>query len=302
MLPNVPTVRPRAAAITAASLAAVVAAIAVLPAGAAAKADPVDLQPYYSVFERGKTKIPGHDTRWVPQGLAYLPGDDDLAISYYDGDGKKNSRLAIIDRGSGIKRKIVVLPTKGHVGGLAARGKYLWVADKGKITRVLLSTIAAHPDISADPKDEPIKSAGSWDAPASSFMTISGNQLWVGRYEKDRNKTATTYGFSLSKSDVPNLNGATLTTPGQVQGMAIKGSNVIWSRSTGRDNRSTIEVRPLSNPAGSGRTITAPNMSEGLAIGAGRLHVVYESGSKEYSDADYKVRTVQSAPIGRIAP
>jgi len=38
--------------------------------------------------------------------------------------------------------------------------------------------------------------------------------------------------------------------------------------------------------------ITAPNMSEGVVFGNGKVHVLYESGAKKYAGADYRVKTV----------
>jgi hypothetical protein len=36
-------------------------------------------------------------------------------------------------------------------------------------------------------------------------------------------------------------------------------------------------------------------MSEGIVFAHGELHVLYESGAKEYKDADYRVKTVHHA-------
>jgi hypothetical protein len=101
--------------------------------GRASGADPERYKPYYKIFNRGNAKIPGHDTRWIPQGLTYWPEQDALIISYYDGEHGKNSRLAVIDRESGAKQKILELPEDGHVGGLAMTPSYLWVASSGKV-------------------------------------------------------------------------------------------------------------------------------------------------------------------------
>jgi hypothetical protein len=86
---------------------------------AADAADPARYRAYYDIFNRGNSLIPGHDSRWIPQGLTYWPDREALIISYYDGDKKLNSRLAVIDRASGKKQSIFELPERGHVGGLA---------------------------------------------------------------------------------------------------------------------------------------------------------------------------------------
>ena len=77
--------------------------------------------------------------------------------------------------------------------------------------------------------------------------------------------------------------------------MAISGGRVVLSRSGGHgiDADSTLEVRSLANPSGRpGRVITAPNMSEGVVFGNGKVRVLYESAAKKYAGADYRVKTV----------
>lgn len=262
---------------------------AALPSAASA-ADPADLKSYYDIFDRGDTQIPGHDTTYTPQGLAYWPEQDALIISYYDSSKKKKSRLAVIDRATGAAKKTVALPTKGHVGGLATFGKYVYVSNGGAVTRIRKTTLLRKQGSS------PIKTAGTKKVKASSYMTITGNQMWVGNYKKNSGSTA--YRYTLSKSGVPKYSGTKIATPKQVQGMAIVGDTVIWSRSTGRDERSTLDSYKLSSSASNPITsFVAPNMSEGLAIAGSELHVVYESGSATYDDADYRVRTVQHGPF-----
>ncbi len=265
----------------------------VLVPGLALAADPARYRTYYDIFDRGRTEIPGHDTRWTPQGLAYWPETDALVISYYDGEEKERSRLAIIDRSTGAKLKILELPTSGHAGGLGMSKNYLWVADSGRVVRYRKTALAATPEGGR------LASAGTYAVRASSFMTIVGSKLWVGDYQKSRGSFA--YRYTLGKGGRPVYDGVLMSVPSQTQGMAITGDKIIWSRSTGRDNDSRIDVRPLGAPTSSaGRSIVAPNMSEGLALARGELHVVYESGSATYADADYRVRTVHHAPLAKV--
>jgi hypothetical protein len=77
--------------------------------------------------------------------------------------------------------------------------------------------------------------------------------------------------------------------------MAISGDRVVLSRSGGHgmDADSSLEVRSLKNPNGKpSRKIRAPNMSEGVVFGNGKVHVLYESGAKKYEGTDYRVKTV----------
>ncbi|WP_354702134.1 hypothetical protein DSM112329_02487 [Paraconexibacter sp. AEG42_29] len=266
---------------------------AAITAGPAAAADPPRYKLYYDIFDRGDTKIPGHDTRWVPQGLAYWPARDALVISYYDGEGKKNSRLALIDRRSGKRLQLFELPRRGHVGALAMSDNYLCVGDGGSISRFHTAVLSRTGELPF------LQAAGSYKVKASSFMTIVGKQMWVGNYDKHKDSTA--YRYTFVKGGVPRYDKVTMNVPRRAQGMAITGSQVIWSVSTGEDADSRLMVRPLTVPtAPRGRDIVAPNMSEGIVIAGNELHVLYESGAAKYKGADYKVRTVHHGLVASV--
>lgn len=253
-------------------------------------ADPPRYKTYYEIFDRGKAPIPGADTRWVPQGLTYWPDRDSLIISYYDADKKLNSRLAVIDRASGRKQSIFELPEKGHVGGLAMSASNLWVASSGTVSRISKVSLARAASGDRLPVDSTHKLA------ATSFATFDGTNLWVGTYDKDGDDPQYAYRYPLGAGELPAASyDRRVAIPNNVQGMAIKGARVVLSISGGRgmDADSKLEVHPLSSPTGKPtRRITAPNMSEGIVFGNGKVHVLYESGAKKYAGADYRVKTV----------
>ncbi|MGE4428169.1 MAG: hypothetical protein AB7G37_17085 [Solirubrobacteraceae bacterium] len=284
---------PTRLAVTALCGAAAVTGLTLAPAPPATAA-PSDLDRYYRYFDVGPKKIPGSDTYWTPQGLAYWAEQDALVISYYDSQGKRNSRLAVIDRRTGTRKKLLAMPTKGHVGGLAMSRKHLWVANNGRIVRFTKRALTRKKNLA------PLKSAGSWKVAASSYLTIHGRSLWVGSFKKGANDTGTVYRHDLNAKERPSKTKQTLTTPSRVQGMAISGDRVIWSRSYGRDVRSRIDVAELSNPTQPIRILHAPNMSEGIVAVGSRLHVVYESGSKTYADASYRIRSVHHGSLSGV--
>ncbi len=267
-------------------------ALALAIPGGAGGADPPRYRAYYDIFDRGDTLLPGHDTRWVPQGLAYWPEKDALLVSYYDGKHANNSRVAVIRRDNGKRIKIVELPEKGHVGGLAVAGGYLWAASSGTVSRYTKANLDATADGAR------LTRSAAYKLKASSFAFGTGGELWVGRF--DSNAGTTAYHYVLDAAGRPRHDGRTLPAPSKVQGMAIAGDKVIWSRSGGRDNDSRLDVRRLNDPAKTVRAIVAPNMSEGLATVGAQLHVLYESGSAIYSDADYRVRTVHHGPLAKL--
>ncbi len=256
---------------------ALLAAMA-LPSAAQA-ADPVRYKGYYDAFTRGRALIPGHDSRWVPQGLAYWQEQDAMVISYYDSEKVLNSRLAVIDRKTSAFKKYVNLPQKSHVGGLAFAHGYLWIAGSNAITRLGKRKLAATPNGGTTPTGK------TFPTKASAWVTIVGRTLYAGDFYNDK---AHRYAIDANERLVDQ--NATIATPHETQGMAVTGGRYIFSRSFGRDNDSTIQVL-------NGRSIVAPNMSEGIAVARGKLYVVYESGSSYYDDADYRVRTVHHAPL-----
>ena len=296
---KIPTTTPGALSRLLAALAACALVLA-LPVSAGA-ADPKRYRPYYKLFDRGKAKIPGHDTRWIPQGLTYWPQQDALIISYYDGEHAKNSRLAVIDRASGAKKKILELPEQGHVGGLAMSRLYLWVASSGKLSRISKSALA---DTGNGGR---LRVDATVNAPATSFATMEGDHiLWLGNYEH-RKTVAYRYPLGLDDS-MPDKPGK-VAIPSNVQGMAVFGNKVVLSRSPkpasreplARNADSWLVVRPVSKPTSTkGLERTAPNMSEGVVFAHGELHVLYESGAKEYKDADYRVETIHHALTGDL--
>lgn len=282
----------RLAATAVAGLAAA-ATLGVATEPASAK-DPADLQRYYSLFQRGPALIPGHDTSWTPQGLAFWPEQNALVISYYDSTGKSKSRLAIVDRTTGARRKLVQLNTTGHVGGLAMTANHLWIANNGKIVRYTKGALAAVGELGV------LRANGSKTVPVSSYLTANGSSLWVGRFTEGASTPGVAYRYDVSSRG--GLSGAkgSISTPSQVQGMAFAGGKIVWSRSYGRNNRSRIDVAPTGNPTQPSRIIRAPNMSEGVVTAGGRLYVVYESGSSTYANASYRVKTVHSGALGPI--
>jgi hypothetical protein len=148
----------------------------------------------------------------------------------------------------------------------------------------------------ACPRRTPLPVDSKHKLAATSFATFDGANLRVGTYEADARKPCFAYRYPLGAGELPAKSyDRKVAIPTSVQGMAISGGRVVLSRSGGHgiDADSTLEVRSLANPSGRpGRVITAPNMSEGVVFGNGKVHVLYESAAKKYAGADYRVKTV----------
>jgi hypothetical protein len=157
---------------------AVVVAVALAAPAIAGVADPPRYRAYYDVFDRGPANVPGFETSLVPQGLTYWAARDALIISYYDTAGGP-SRIAVVDRNSGRYIKTLLLRTTGHVGGLGmTESGHLWVATNNKLFRYPASTL----DRSAEAQT--VDSDRTYQVPASSFVGVRGNGLWVGQFKR----------------------------------------------------------------------------------------------------------------------
>jgi hypothetical protein len=271
---------------------AVLAAVAALAAPAlAAAADPPRYRAYYDVFDRGPANVPGLDTSLVPQGLTYWTARDALIISYYDTAGGP-SRIAVVDRKSGRYIKTLLLRSTGHVGGLGmTQSGHLWVATNQKLFRYPASTL----DRGAEGRT--VDSDRTYNVPASSFVGVRGNDLWVGQFE--RSGTPLAYPYRVDAFGVLKRAGVAFPVPTRTQGMAATDRHFIFSRSFGHNSDSQIKSVGRGS-AGDGPTLTAPNMAEGMVFAGGEIHVLYESGAKHYSNADYRVRTIHHAPVAGL--
>jgi hypothetical protein len=269
-------------------LAALLVGAALAAPALAGAADPPRYRAYYERFDRGPALIPGHDTSLVPQGLTYWVARDALIISYYDSAGGP-SRIAIVDRESGRRLKTLLLRTTGHVGGVGMTiSGHLWVATRGTLFRYPASTLERGRDGTTVDSDR------GYDVPASSFVGVRGNDLWVGRFARSGDPRA--YPYRVTATGALRSAGRSVSVPTTTQGMAVTDNHFIFSRSFGRDADSRIESYARRVPIANGPMLTAPNMAEGMVFAGGEIHVLYESGSALYDDADYRVRTIHHAP------
>jgi hypothetical protein len=270
---------------------AVLAAAALAAPALAGAADPPRYHAYYDVFDRGPADVPGLNTSLVPQGLTYWAARDALIISYYDTAGGP-SRIAIVDRGSGRYIKTLLLRTTGHVGGLGmTQSGHLWVATNEKLFRYPAGTLDRGAEAGT------IDSDRTYNVRAWSFVGVRGNDLWVGQFKGSGNPLA--YPYRVDALGGLHRSGAAFPVPTRTQGMAVTDRHFIFSRSLGDDNDSQITSVGRGS-AGDGPTLTAPNMAEGMVFAGGEIHVLYESGAKRYSGADYRVKTIHHAPFAAL--
>lgn len=268
------------------------------PTEAAASAHPAVYNEYYTYFNVRSHTMPRHDTRWVPQGITWW-GSDKLIVSYYDGDHeyghRANSIISIMTRSATQEIKALRLNTQRHIGGLATAGGYLWVAMDGRLLRYSPSKLAAaHGSLIHADKEWSVHSAAS-------YANGDGSSVWVGTC--DQYHRSTMYRYQIVDG-VPKLR-ESLTTPSQVQGVAVTSSKIVWSKSWGWANSSLI-VWPrhvtYNGSTAIGNGIVAPPRSEGLTIANNRLQLVYESSANAYRPGAGNHPVVRSVHFGRMPP
>jgi hypothetical protein len=118
--------------------------------------------------------------------------------------------------------------------------------------------------------------------------------------EFDRSGSPRAYPYRVTANGGLQSAGGSIPVPRSTQGMAVTDGHFIFSRSFGRDDDSRIESFARRAPLANGPSLVAPNMSEGMVFAGGAIHVLYESGSAKYADADYRVRTIHHAPARRL--
>lgn len=221
----------------------------------------------YMTFAGRGPVIPGLVHGFIPQGMEYLPEHESVVISNYM-LGDRASALTLVSMQDGELEKVLWLHNKdgsrhrGHMGGVAATKKHLWLASGKYFYKIPLEKITKA-------TEDPGLSLG---IPLStevkcSFATASGSVLYIGEFRtwgrRYSTKTSHTYktahgsrnhalmaGFVLdeqtdsikasmieSKTAYPSF---FISIPDKVQGAAFMGEYVILSQSYGRKNNSYL--------------------------------------------------------------
>lgn len=263
-------------------LAALLTAL-VAPAGA--HADPgsypgkVSYPTYNSRFWAGPAI--GHLGGYIPQGLAYWSAKDALVTTYYDEDDAGSPALISVRNRLGEQKERKWLKmVGGHAGGAVIKGGYLWVAStsaagRSYVYRYSLSRITA-----AEPKQY-LTYDKAYPVAVSSYVTVRGGDLWVGKHTTSDSVAGTMYRYNISaRGNVGTKVLGTMTTPGRVQSASFSNGRVIYSRSYGRTKASTITVVNLTT--GRSSSFGAPSMTQGTTIAGGWLYLTTESGASHY--------------------
>lgn len=254
---------------------------------------------FFKSFNKG-AKIPLVSSKtkdaWVPQGMEYLPSKNWMLFTYYwKPEGTKAVALAVVDMKTNKHIKTVYLyesakvAHKGHGSGVTVSKNHIWLAStgskKGNVFKFKIN------DLVKAKNGGKLVATKSYKLKAASYTTYYDNKLWVGKYANGSsglcspNKNGgVIYSYKLnSKEDIVSTTPtSTWKTPDRVQGAAITSNRIIYSQSCGRNNNSTLYSYTKGSKGKQVFRITAPPMTEEIAIAKNKLYVNFESGAKEY--------------------
>lgn len=214
---------------------------------------------YYAASEKA-FRIPGLDENFVPQGIHYDAERDTFLVGGYSSD-KTASPVYIVNRASGECEKRVSLAKadgsdfRGHAGGIAVYGAYVYVA--GGDDRCLY--VWSYEELLAAENGGRILCLGSFSTKVSeedfvdvSFVTVSGDRLFLGEFDDEpiystleSHKMTTSAGdyqqalaveYCLSDEAEFGIEPTPLAAyslPNCVQGLAVDGDKVYLSTSYG---------------------------------------------------------------------
>lgn len=239
------------------------------------------------------------DGSWTPQGLGYDPTTGQLLQTSYGSDG---TQLSVVDPDTGELVNHVALDqfqgrAPDHAGGVAVHDGSVWVTSSevkpsesdpsGAPPMVYQYSMA---DIaSAAPGDRVPVLGTPMEVPAAAYSTIVGNTMYVGSFDETDNGSLYTYSYDKRTGSWGNEQGP-FPTPPQTQGIAVRGNEVVFSTSWGRDKAGSLQSYNLGDVLGGGdlgdpvRTVELPNMAEGVAALPDGLATTFESGSSGYVD------------------
>lgn len=238
------------------------------------------------------TNVAGfNSTRMVPQGITFA--GQYLLISAYDYTKKQESVIYIMDKSTRKYITTLVLPHKGHVGGIAYDGENVWITYGKNLQSFKFGYIVSAVN-SGQPFYELYQFSSVCAMPETvSYVTYYKNRIWAGACSETAKKYM--YGYTLSnKSGSPVLTCTNrIQMPNRTQGVAFTSSGkMIVSRScqTKKGRRGfmsqLVTYKPTWNLSkysikknSKKKTVKMPPMNEGIAVSGSYTYVIYESSS-----------------------
>jgi hypothetical protein len=276
-----------------------------------------DLYKYVKI----EAATPGLADGFVPQGLCLVDGKDAYLVSGYMSDASLDSRIYYVNKQTGESKYITMHSggterSKGHFGGIATTGKFVWLVSDGvlysfEMTSILLAQnadmIMPHTILNMDI--------------ATDFCYASDSQLFVGEfyragnYEVDETHYLTSSAgqtnhaimavYDINENNINGLQSTipvkVISIPDQVQGFCITDAgtyvfstsfslpdSIIYMFNQPVETSKYVEIGENSIPVYAlfneqlKEKVVAPCMSEGIDYANGSVHIVFENACSKY--------------------
>lgn len=265
--------------------------------------------------------IPGLTEGLIPQGICYVEEQDVFLVTGYH-KGGASSVISVIDKENEKIIKNILLcsndgkPFRGHVGGIASDGKWVWISSEKSIYVISYEMIE-----NASNMDSINLPEGNECPVKADYIFYSGSYLWVGEYNyapfyktdsshyatdsdgKEYNALVVGYSLSPEHDNIEKAEFA-LYVPDKVQGIILQNDgSIILSCSfwcfedsklmcyylgdNSQDSSIMLDEEEISVYYLEDQylewEICMPPMSEGIAFADENYYIIFESASLLYS-------------------
>ncbi len=227
-------------------------------------------------------------TTMVPQDMTIYGSY--ILISAYDLKKKNDSVIYVLNKSDRKLRTLILLPHKGHVGGIASDGAYIWLA-YGKKMHALSGSVIGQAVSSGAAYTEVYKFSGTVTTNETiSYITYYKGRIWAGAYNELASAYMYVYKRTISNGEPTLTRTGKMLMPDRTQGVAFTGKGkMIVSRSCQTDSRqrgfmSSLDIYSpdfdLDSTMKKGdreKSIPMPPMNEGILISGAYTYVIFES-------------------------
>jgi len=254
------------------------------------------------------------NSNFVPQGLTY--DDQYIYASLYDYNGEFNSVVLTMDY-YGHFVNLCTLKDNAHVGGISydKNNDLLWVASKnGMIDAYKKSSIVNDTTGKVYYRDLYVGDGLSCYAnpfiSAVSYLTVRGNELFVGNFSLLNNGLIKRYSISVDQDKTVTLAlKNTSVVPNKVQGLSIYEKDdqeyLLLSRSYGGSNNSILQIYKYDPSVRdytkeNSTSYEFPGMIEETFVRDDYLYSLYESNANPYSNENKKNKTLRISKMDTL--
>lgn len=277
--------------------------------------------PHFNKVAHQEFLIPGLDTNFVPQGLAYSENTNDFFVCGYFSNGEP-SRVYVVNKSDYTIKKYFTIEmdntlTNSHFGGIAVYNNTVWVAGNKSVLRLSLQQISEVENTKSIVALDKFTPDNNCD-----FLTVINNQLIVGEFyhkksyetleshhikTSDGTNKALSLAYDIDENNsyglVDSIAEYGISTTDKVQGMTTnKDGNIVLSTSYAifssnlythtnilgsndyimtNINNQNLKVYVLDKSNLISK-LTCPAMTEEIEFVDNKVFVCFESASKKY--------------------